>query len=298
MNEKKKCPNCGLLIDSDMDKCPYCGYFIKNDNNKPAESKMIVKNKVEEKPKVKFDKSVIKFNEPRDVSIIKEIILFLLNLFGLTFLSLLVAYIVKLVNPELLKTANGDGIINFLAYVLLFGTFMLILIKDYKKVFGNFKKNRTYLYGIGFGFLNILITAVYSYIVTYFYPGFGSNDNENNLVEIIKIYPIISIVIFGIIGPMCEEIGYRLGLFSLVRKWNRPMAYVITAVVFGFIHFDFTNANLTLEFLNLPAYILAGLLFSYVYDKEGIETSMTAHITNNLFSIIMTILSGVLANGK
>lgn len=298
MNEKKKCPNCGLLIDSDMDKCPYCGYFIKNDNNKPAESKMIVKNKVEEKPKVKFDKSVIKFNEPRDVSIIKEIILFLLNLFGLTFLSLLVAYIVKLVNPELLKTANGDGIINFLAYVLLFGTFMLILIKDYKKVFGNFKKNRTYLYGIGFGFLNILITAVYSYIVTYFYPGFGSNYNENNLVEIIKIYPIISIVIFGIIGPMCEEIGYRLGLFSLVRKWNRPMAYVITAVVFGFIHFDFTNANLTLEFLNLPAYILAGLLFSYVYDKEGIETSMTAHITNNLFSIIMTILSGVLANGK
>ena len=298
MNEKKKCPNCGLLIDSDMEKCPYCGYVIKSDDYKANETKMVVDNKVEEKPKFKIDKNVIKFNEPRDVSIVKEISLFLTVFIGLSLINILVAYIVKLIDAEYLKTTNGVGVINLASYAILFITLMLILIKDYKKVFTNFIKNRTYLYGVAYGFLNILITATYSYIVTYFYPGFSQNDNENSLEAIIKIYPILSVLIFGIIGPMCEEIGYRLGLFSVLRRWNRPMAYVLVGIIFGFIHFDYTSTNLIIEFLNLPAYIFAGLLFSYIYDKEGIETSMTAHITNNVFSIVMTILSGVATNAK
>ena len=52
MNEKKKCPYCGLLIDSDMEKCPYCGNFMpKEEPIKQEKPKIIINDNPKNKNK-------------------------------------------------------------------------------------------------------------------------------------------------------------------------------------------------------------------------------------------------------
>jgi membrane protease YdiL (CAAX protease family) len=298
MNEKKKCPNCGLLIDSDMEKCPYCGAMIKEEEEKiNKSSKMNVSNTSKTQEKQKFDKSILKFTERNDVSTIKEVSLFLVNFLGLSLITFLIAIIANQFNPSFISTSVGNSMLFFASYFILFGIFLLILNKDLIKVSKKFLEGRTYLYGVSYGFLVILLTALYNVAIHYFVPGLSQNNNESSLESIITNYPFLSIIVMGLIGPFCEELGYRYGLFSLVRKWNRVAAYIITIIIFTIIHFDFTSSNMLNELCNAPSYAIAGLLFSYVYDKEGIETSSIAHMTNNLFSVIMAILSEVLLHG-
>lgn len=287
MNEKKKCPYCGLLIDSDMEKCPYCGNFMPKEEPIKQEKPKIIIN---DNPKNK-NKDFLKFYERRDVSNKKEIAFFLINLIGLQAFAFFIQLFTNALNPFFMISTYGSGILNFSLYLILFGIFAVISLDDYKTLFSKFFKGRTYLYGISYGFLVIVLNALYSMIVSTLYPGYTSNQNENSIESIVAIFPALSLLVFGFIGPICEEMGYRVGLFSLIRKKNRILAYVLTSIVFGFIHFNFTSSNMAIEFINLPSYMISGILFCYIYDKEGVETSMVAHITNNVFAIMMTIIS-------
>lgn len=289
MNEKKKCPNCGLLIDSDIEKCPYCGVLISECENKPnvVESEVIEEKKTK---KATFPHGIFTFSRVEEVSSLKRISLFLSVILGLTIITSIFYFFSSKFNPYFLTSITGNAMLNFSAYLIIFGCCLLIINKDYKNVFSKYGKSRTYLYGIGYGFLLLLISATYSAFVRTIFPGVGENNNENSINKIIAAYPIFSLIVFAFIGPMCEEFAYRLGLFGFVRKYKRIAAYIITALIFGFIHFDFSG-DLKVEFLNLPSYVLSGLLLCYVYDKEGIETSTVTHITNNLIAIIFTIYS-------
>lgn len=296
MNEKKKCPNCGLLIDSDMKSCPYCG-FILDEKEDDKEENQIDKNRVDEKkivqrltneetkkPKVKFLSS----KNEENISYIKRLLLFFFMIIGLSLISSLVVVISNKVNPYFLKTLTGQAIINFSLYFVAFGACLLILNSDCIKVFKKYTKGKTYLNGISYGVLLIILSSTYNVIIHFFFPDLNSNNNENTINQIVGAFPILSIIIFGVIGPMCEEFAYRLGLFGFLKKYNRTFAYIISALIFGFIHFDFEGDMFT-ELLNIPSYIMSGLFLCYVYDIKGLETSTIAHATNNLVSIILTI---------
>jgi len=299
MNEKKKCPNCGLLIDQDMEKCPYCGYMISD----LEKNKVSNQNSVEEKPiepveepkmaKVPY-RTFLKFDDRHDVSLKKELGLFLLVFVGMQIIALAITLILGIYNPYLLSTRYGNGILNFSIYFIIFGFALFIINDDFRLLFTRFKKIRTYLYGLSYGFLMILVSGLYSLIVSVLFPEYTQNNNEVTIESIILIYPILSLIVFGFIGPFCEEMAYRVGLFSLIRRKNHLLAYVITLTVFGLIHFDFTSGNITIELLNLPSYMLSGLILCYVYDKEGVETSIITHAFNNIFAIIMTIIGSYL----
>ena len=102
-------------------------------------------------------------------------------------------------------------------------------------------------------------------------------------------------LIFGVIGPICEEFTYRIGLFSLTKRLSRVAAYIITPLVFGFIHFGWGSIAtggdaLIIELLNIPDYILAGVIFAFLYDRFGIGASTTAHVMNNLLSFIQILI--------
>ena len=118
----------------------------------------------------------------------------------------------------------------------------------------------------------------------------GSNNNEEGITSITTLFPVLSLLIFGIIGPFVEEITYRVGLFNLLRKWNRVLAYLGTALIFGLIHFDFKATDIVTEFINLPSYVVSGLLLCYFYEYAGFEASFLAHVTNNVFAISAQII--------
>lgn len=294
MNEKKKCPNCGLLIDDDLEKCPYCGFNIKEN-----EEKVVAEIKEEQpeinKEEVKAKPRWLVFAERRDVAISKEISLFLMLILGLTAISLLFQFITVLINPYFLNSVAGSAMMNFSIYLVAFGVCLLILNKDVVKVFFKFKEKRTWIYGIAYGFFLIIASALYNAFSSVVFGNVGSNNNENAIDSIIASFPVLSVIVFSFIGPICEELGYRLGLFSFLRKYNRVLAYIVAAVIFGFIHFDFTTFGnsdaLKVELINIPSYVISGLILCYVYDKEGLETSILAHVTNNFIAVLMTVIS-------
>ena len=82
----------------------------------------------------------------------------------------------------------------------------------------------------------------------------------------------------------------------LCSRFNKPLGYIISSVVFGLIHFDFTcfangtNA-MVIELYNLPQYLGAGALMALIYDFGGFSASLTTHTVNNVYSVIMTIIS-------
>ena len=94
---------------------------------------------------------------------------------------------------------------------------------------------------------------------------------------------------------------YRVGLFSFLMRTKRWLAYMVTIIVFAFIHFDFTSIltgiqtgvwdTLINEILNLPEYMMAGAVLCVLYDTCGLSASIIAHVGNNLFSIFLYIIS-------
>lgn len=291
MNEKRKCPRCGLLIDSTLPSCPYCGEHFKESEDKVVAE--VIEEKKEETKKEKH--SIFKFpTRVINVPVSLNLTLFLLGLIGLQFIAFFLSLIGKSLNPYLMGTDMGSGYLNFACYFISFGIFLLV-IKDYFKDFLTpFKKGRSYLIGISYGFLLIVVSLIVSNLMSLIFKSNSENNNQSSINSIASTLPILSLIVFGIIGPIVEEMTYRVGLFGLLKKKSTALAYILVPIVFGFIHFDFSSISnpslLANELINIPSYIVSGLLLSYYYDKEGFGASSVAHITNNVFSILLTII--------
>ena len=119
----------------------------------------------------------------------------------------------------------------------------------------------------------------------------AGNENEEGLRSFIVIYPWMSLFILGFVGPICEELTYRVGLFGLLKRW-KWLAYIVSALVFAFMHFSFDAEGdaMIVELINLPMYIFSGVMFALAYDKFGLSASLTAHIVNNVFAVSMTLI--------
>lgn len=94
----------------------------------------------------------------------------------------------------------------------------------------------------------------------------------------------------GVIGPICEEFTYRVGLYSIARRLNKYVAIAFSTIVFALIHFSFTSSDIVNELINLPSYLAGGIIFGIAYEHKGPACSMTAHICYNLFSLIVVLL--------
>ena len=89
-------------------------------------------------------------------------------------------------------------------------------------------------------------------------------------------------------------------IFSFLKRINSIFAYVISALIFALIHFDFNSiivgvetsnwSILINELINLPPYVFAGLTFTFLFEKFGFGCGLFAHILNNVYSIFATLL--------
>lgn len=275
-----ECQYCKKEYDHLLTECPHCG--VKRNESDVSDVKNLFV-----------------------VSYIKQIILALLGSLGFIGISTLVSLIAVLITGVNAASPDNEKIMviastNFISYGILFLGLVGTINKDIVRCFPSFKKGIAYGAAV-LGVLALLaFELIYGIILKVAGYNNSGNANQNGLESIIKIYPILSIVIFGIAGPICEELTYRVGLFSFFKRFNKWLPYVITILVFALIHFDFEAlfdfgnpnyaANVANEFINLPAYLFAGAVFSFLYDKFGFAASVTAHIGNNLYSILLSII--------
>ena len=214
----------------------------------------------------------------------KQVLLFVVgNVFTLSLIVVIVAAMMS--SMYKLDRENASLLVG---YSVLFILLMVILGTNIKKYIPKFADWRPYVIGLGLGLLMVGLDEYYLRFVNLFYNT-GIGGNEEGVRNIIAQHPIASVFILGLIGPMCEELTYRVGVFGLLKRWHKVPAYIIGALIFGFIHMKF-NGNITTEFIILPTYIGAGALLALAYDLYDLPCSYTAHITNNLFVIIYQII--------
>lgn len=201
---------------------------------------------------------------------------------------------------EAFNRPSVNMILNCGAYgILIACLFAIYGFTNLGSLIKRFKFLRTYIAAAVCLLSMIAFNNIYSIILNFIKTPVVDNVNETNVVSLTTMYPIASIIFFGIIGPICEELTYRIGLFSLCNKKSKVLAYLVAMIVFAFIHFNFDalltrNINTDLvvnELLNLPYYLFAGFAFAFTYDHYGFEASVTAHITNNLISLFASIFT-------
>ena len=215
----------------------------------------------------------------------KRAILLGVGLIGLNIVAIFVS-LMCLGLPE----SDQSAAVNLITYSIIFLALVGTVFTDIQKFKHIWMSWKPYAFGLLLGGLILLLDTFYFQFVNLYYP-IETGSNETSVRSVIDLYPVASIVIMGIIGPLCEELTYRVGLFGLLKKVNVILAYLVTGVIFGFMHFDPTSGNIALEFILLPSYIVPGIIFSLGYDLFGLPCSWTAHSLNNLWAIIAHIVA-------
>ena len=257
------CPKCGSIYDATESFCPKC----QEKNPNPA-------------------------SHHRQHGLVwlpkwQEITFFLVGWLGLKIIS----FIMQLIFYYMYK--NGEvvlfsAICNFSAYFIIFAGMISLIIQNHKKILSPFKKFVPYAAGVGIGIATLVANGVYYSIISNFYT-FGVNANESLVQDITISYPVLAVIFFVIIGPICEELTYRLGFFSFFARIKKWVAYVATVLVFALIHFDFfagSSEAYLVELLNLPSYLIGAAGLCLAYDYFGLPASLTAHILNNFISVM------------
>ena len=239
-----------------------------------------------------------------NIPLLHQILVLGIGLFGLNVLTFLVEVFVLAFNGfnnDVLKEAGTLALTVSISYFTLFAAMMVFVILNRTKFIRPFTHWAPYVSGIVGGAAILGLSIAYSALVQQLYP-VGDNANQTAVVDCLKASPFVIFIVLSFIGPFCEELTYRVGLFSLLNRWSKIAAYLISLFVFAFIHFDFTalitlvQSNdpqpLIVELLNIPSYLIAGAALAFLYDRFGFASSLTAHIVNNVYSCIMILVMG------
>lgn len=219
----------------------------------------------------------------------QQIELFLFGWIGFQILAILFSFFASLLTPKIDQLMLLT--INCASYGNLFVILCIVIGPNGIKTLGKqFTKLKPYMAGLLCFILIIMFNNAYGSILKLINTPISNNANETNVESMTNNYFIPSLIFFGFIGPICEELTYRVGLFSLCKRKSKVFAYIVTIIVFAFIHFDFETNNLVNELLNLPYYAFAAFAFSFTYDNFGFAGSASAHLINNIFSICGTYL--------
>lgn len=271
MFKKIQCSKCECRYDGMAQNCPKCG---EPNPNVP--------------PKKLFGNNTTYF------PFWMQIVLFFVGWLGFQALGLILSFIIGGINAE---DITKEAILTFSAYGILTCALVGICNKHVVELAKTFKKWLAPVAAIG-GFMALMsFNMIYSTFLNALNLGVEDNANETSINSIITVYPVLSILIIGLLGPLCEELTYRVGLFSFFKRINKFLAYGVTLTFFALIHFDFDalfsgGSTLVNELLNLPYYLAAGFVFTFLYDKIGFASGYMAHATNNLASV----LSGLIAS--
>ena len=259
----KKCSNCDGYHDPTLEKCPHCHKHNELYLNREISTH-------------------VAFLHP-----IAQIGMFLA---GFSFVGMLLAELLSgtifnaFVTDELLwKTLT----ISFTYLLMFVGLAMIIISTRRDYFFKKYTRGLDYIYGLGYAVTLVLASSILGALILIFHTPIN-NENQKTAIDIANGYPILAFVVMGLLGPICEELTYRVGLYSFLRRINKWLAIIATALVFAFIHFSLDkDANFIEELWSFPSYVLSGVILGLAYEHRGPACSMTAHIAYNIFAFAL-----------
>ena len=96
----------------------------------------------------------------------------------------------------------------------------------------------------------------------------------------------------ALLAPILEELMFRAGIFGLLRRRSRALAYAVCVLLFGIYHVWQYALSDPLSWLYVLQYVPIGILLCRCYEKtETIWTSIFLHMTVNSISLWMLTLA-------
>ncbi len=254
-----------------------------------------------------FPRRVLNFSLP----LWEKILFFIMGFLGLQLVSILIQLILLAI-PSLQEDSNLLlSLLNFFTYFIVLIAFGILMIFDHRKTYikflHEFRDAKAYKFAfIGFAFLifiNYLFGLIYSFV-----PIYGSNSNQEGIEAMTLSQPALLFFTTVVFAPIVEELTYRVGLGDSIASKTKPIvAIILSSVVFGLIHFDFSSISTLImasaeekqvalelflnELMNLPIYISSGAILCSTYFLSGkLSSSICCHIINNLFSFIILFI--------
>lgn len=211
--------------------------------------------------------------------------------FGGTLIKLIIQSVPALSTNQIVSGIMSNMYI--IPYILLLVSFVPVIFKPLKQQ----KAKKIILWSMIISFLYIVFSffmgALESVLFRYFFGQsvpHNSNDEDllSNLHSPDKLTSILFIILVCVIGPLIEEISYRICLFGTLRKKHRILSHLITALLFGFQHVSTAVilSNRPQEILYIFSYMGFSLLMTIMYKKLKTPVpGIIAHMLCNTIGI-------------
>ncbi|WP_394219601.1 CPBP family intramembrane glutamic endopeptidase [Halobacillus trueperi] len=134
------------------------------------------------------------------------------------------------------------------------------------------------LWSIAGVFLALFAQAIAATIERELFGVSPGSENTMGLMEIARESPLF-ILLPVVFAPITEEIIFRKIIFgSIYKRTNFWLAVLVSALVFGAFHFDFSH---------MLVYFSMGVVFAFLYVKtKRIITPIVAHMAMNSFVVV------------
>lgn len=108
-------------------------------------------------------------------------------------------------------------------------------------------------------------------------------ENQDQLLEAGAGAPLIfTLLVFGILGPMLEEIVFR---HILINRFSNYIATAIASII-SILIFTFLHTNQLSDYsIYLPGAVI--LTIAYLISKRSLAYVMAIHVLNNCLSFIL-----------
>ena len=181
--------------------------------------------------------------------------------------------------------------LQMISYIVLGSVGMVLFWNELKEGISLWKEHigKTLCFFVVAYVLDILLSNLAFFPIMYLNPDYQSL-NEHSVAELQGKFPALLLIIaLGIMGPVAEEVVFRLAPISLTeKKSKRIIVVLVTAVLFMLVHI---HAFTVEEFLyNLPHFV-TGLVYGIVMVlSRNVTIPILLHIMNNLPAIIVATL--------
>lgn len=116
------------------------------------------------------------------------------------------------------------------------------------------------------------------------------NDNEIALDdEQLAANPILYAVTVVILGPVVEEVIFRFLIYRIIRRKSMMIAFVVSVLLFSFIHVDYSVlvAKNYLQLLNMLIYLPLGIGTVVLYERNrNLMYPIILHMALNLVAVL------------
>ena len=195
---------------------------------------------------------------------------------------------------ELFTKQEGMPVeLAILLTVFVLVTTVMLLWPVYKESWINFKKEPV----LNIGYIIIYMIALFAInvvlsLIIMLITGLDSSANQLAIEEMFVKYPFYITFSAVVFAPIVEEGIFRGGFFRWFSSKNIVKAYVISSVLFGFLHvYDSVFSGNLLDLAFIVVYAGMGSVFGHLYQKtDQMISGILLHALYNGMSILMLIM--------